>query len=111
MRFGSGTKVLFDTDVQLAGAHFEPATATRTQCLGLLNFFKPQQSAKEVPCLSLASFRSGDLYVINPRHQHVFIILRLIQLIRGRDAFGLLRALGWSILWWQRFAFAAYHTK
>jgi hypothetical protein len=83
MRFGCRTKVFFDTDVQLAGAHFKPATATRTQRLGLLNFLKPQQTAKEAPCLNLASFRSGDLYVINPRHQHVFMILsfRLIQLM------------------------------
>lgn len=57
--------MFFHTDVQLARAHFEPATATRAKRLRFFNFFKSQQAAKEVPRSGLASFWGGNLYVIN----------------------------------------------
>jgi len=70
MRFGCGPELFFDTNVELPGPDFEPAPATRTQRLGLLQLFELQQAPKEIARCGFAPRRRRNLHMIEIVDQH-----------------------------------------
>lgn len=68
VRFPSGPKIPFHSDVQLLRAALEPAASTRAQDRRFLDLLHPQHQAIEISCRGFASFRRRDLNVIDARH-------------------------------------------
>jgi len=73
MRLTGRSERLFDTDVQLGVTQAEPHTSAHSQRLGLLQFEQPDQSAVGPACLRFATWRRGNLHMIQdgfaPMHQ------------------------------------------
>jgi len=59
---------LLNPDVKLTRSNFEPATSTRKQGRGFLNFLKPQQAAEKSPRVGFATLRGCYLHMIDVHH-------------------------------------------
>jgi len=66
--FSGWLKIAFHADVQLLRAALEPAASARAQIGRLFNFLQAQQRAVEMPRRCLATFRRGNLNVIEARN-------------------------------------------
>jgi hypothetical protein len=77
MGLGCWPERLLDTNVKLSGTDPEPATTPQSQGRRLLDFLQSKQVAEETACLRLASFRSGDLQVIDVCDQHATNYLKV----------------------------------
>jgi hypothetical protein len=68
VRFSGGAKILFDADVDLLGTALEPAAASGTKRLRLLDFSHSQKHAVKIVGRGFAAFRSSNLNVIDTRN-------------------------------------------
>ena len=70
VRLGGGPEILFNADVELARADFEPTSAARSESFRLFDFLQPQNTAEKLARRGFASARSGDLHVVDIGDSH-----------------------------------------
>ena len=77
MSLRGGLKWVFHTDVQLARADAEPATASGAQRFGLFDLRQAQQVAKETASFGFAAFGRGNLDMVDAGDEHGLIMPNL----------------------------------